>query len=72
VITYKLVTETDHRIEPIKDSWYTQIGKPADLIRSWDYPIEAVCAVCSKPIVAEHFLADWTHFEREQAGTAEV
>lgn len=65
MITYKLVTGTDHRIEPVKDSWYTQLGKPANLFRTWDYPIEAVCAVCSMPIVAEHFIADWVHFSRD-------
>jgi hypothetical protein len=62
---YKVVESDGHKIEPIKDSWYTKLGRPADLLRTADYPIEAVCLICSKPIVAESFIADWVHFERE-------
>jgi hypothetical protein len=60
----RLVDESDHKIEPIPDSFYTKLGRPASLFRSSDYPIEAVCLACSKPIVAESFLADWFDFER--------
>lgn len=69
----------NHEIRPVKDSWYTKGGLPADLFRSSDYPIEAVCVSCSRPIVAQSFLRPfehvegagkaveprWEHFERE-------
>ena len=62
----RLVQGSDHRIEPIKDSWYTQNGGlPANLLSPVDYPIEAVCLVCSRPILAEHFLANWVHSSRD-------
>ena len=61
---YKLV-EANHTAEPIADSFYTRLGRPADLFRTQDYPVEAVCSVCSKPIVAESFLKEFRHFNRE-------
>lgn len=61
----RLIPKTDHRIEPVKDSWYTRLGKPAKLLNTAHYPIEAVCLECSRPIVVQHFLGDWTHFEHE-------
>ena len=60
-----LIAESDHKIEPIPDSFYTKLGRPASLFRTGDYPIEAVCLICGRPVVAESFLADWVHFERE-------
>jgi hypothetical protein len=57
--------EANHRAEPIADSFYTKLGKPANLFRTQDYPIEAVCQTCSKPIVAESFLKEFRHFDRE-------
>jgi hypothetical protein len=55
-----------HEIEPVDGSWYTTIGQPADLSRSLDYPIEAVCKYpqCSGSIRKEHKDADWQHFTR--------
>jgi len=63
----RLIPESDHKIEPIKDSWCTQNGGlPASLLHPFDYRIEgAVCMVCSRPIVAESFLGDWVHFSRD-------
>lgn len=61
-----LANETEHEIQPVKDSWYTQLGKPANLLNPFDYPIEAVCKTCSKPIVAKSLIADWVHFSRDQ------
>ncbi len=61
----RLIPESDHKIEPIKYSWYTQNGGlRASLLHPYDYPIEAVCMVCSRPIIAESFLRDWVHFSR--------
>lgn len=63
---YKLVTETDHHIEPVPASWYSvQTQHPASLLNHFDYPIEAVCLVCSKPIRAEYLSAGWVHFSRD-------
>jgi hypothetical protein len=64
MMTYNIV-EAEHKAEPIKDSFYTSIGRPANLFRTQDYPVEAVCSVCSKPIVAESFLQEFCHFSRD-------
>lgn len=61
----RLIAGSDHKIEPLKDSWYTQGGLRANLFRADNYPIQAVCSVCSRPIVAESFLRDWVHFTRD-------
>jgi hypothetical protein len=53
-----------HRIEPVKDSWYTKGGRVADLFNLQHYPIEAVCWRCHSPIIAETFLGAWAHFVR--------
>lgn len=61
----RLIYGTDHFIQPITDSWYTQNGGlPADPLDPYDYPIEAVCMTCSSPILAKNLMADWVHFER--------
>lgn len=56
------ITGTGHRIEPVKDSWYTE-GKslPANILNAYDYPIIAVCAICGGRIRAQNKLADWEH-----------
>jgi hypothetical protein len=56
--------QDSHHIDPVKDSWYTTIGKPANLLDARHYPVEAVCSTCHGPIIAEHFLSDWAHFVR--------
>lgn len=62
----ELHTEHDgHEIQPVKDSFYTQAGLPANLFRSSDYPVEAVCQVCSMPIIAESYLKPFEHFSRD-------
>lgn len=53
-----------HTPEPIKDSWYTIYGMPAELDKPWDYPVEAVCMHCGRPIRAESHVETWKHFER--------
>ena len=53
-----------HVPEPIKDSWYTIYGMPAELNKPWDYPVEAVCIHCGKSIKSETYMAMWEHFER--------
>jgi hypothetical protein len=64
VSAYKLV-ESSHKAEPIAGSFYTRLGRPANLFRSDHYPVEAVCSVCSKPIVVESFLREFSHFSRD-------
>jgi hypothetical protein len=59
------IAGSDHTIEPVKDSWYTQGGLRANLFRPDHYPIQAVCSVCSRPILAKSFLQDWMHFSRD-------
>lgn len=51
--------------QPIPGSWYTIYGQPANLNRPMDYPIEAVCVNCGKPIRAATFIDNWVHFDRD-------
>jgi hypothetical protein len=40
-------------------------GEPARLTRPSDYPIEAVCKTCGRPVRCERWLlAGWRHIER--------
>ncbi|MGD0554638.1 MAG: hypothetical protein ABSA93_06615 [Streptosporangiaceae bacterium] len=56
----------DHEVRPTKGSCY-QKGKslPADLLKPWDYPVEAVCAGCGVRITCDNWMADWVHAPRE-------
>ena len=46
---------------PVKGTWRTEDGQPADLLRS-AYPITATCATCGEPIRLEHRLQyGWQH-----------
>lgn len=42
--------------QPKDGTVYTTTGLPGDLMRSLDYPLEAVCLHCGTPIRCEHFL----------------
>lgn len=37
--------------QPEEGTLYTSVGLPASLNRQDDYPVEAVCAKCSRPIL---------------------
>jgi hypothetical protein len=64
-MTYALVPDSDHEIEPVPDSFYQSAGQPADISRHSHYPVEAVCRECSQPIVALKYMAEWEHFTRD-------
>jgi hypothetical protein len=50
-----------HEGIPVKDTWRTEDGQPADLL-SGAYPITAVCATCGGQIRLEHRLQHgWRH-----------
>jgi hypothetical protein len=42
-------------------------GEPASLLNPADYPAEATCLVCSRPIRNERFyLSEWRHIARNR------
>jgi hypothetical protein len=50
-----------HEGTPVKDTWRTEAGQPADLLSS-AYPITATCATCGGHIRLEHRLQyAWLH-----------
>lgn len=54
-----------HEAAPVKDTWRTEDGQPADLLTSV-YPIAATCSACGGPIRLEHRLQyGWRHVTAE-------
>jgi hypothetical protein len=54
-------TLDDHEGTPVKGTWHTEDGQPADLLRS-AYPITATCANCDGQIRLEYRLQhEWRH-----------
>jgi hypothetical protein len=50
-----------HEGTPVKDTWRTEDGQPADLLRG-TYPITATCSTCGEPIRLDHRLQyGWRH-----------
>jgi hypothetical protein len=61
-------TFDDHEAAPVKDTWHTEDGQPADLLRS-SYPITATCTTCGGQIRLEHRLQfGWRHVPAVTAG----
>jgi len=59
------VTVTDHEIIPVKGSARQLDGTPADLTRPLDYPAEALCSECGRPVRCERWLrGKWVHIVR--------
>lgn len=57
---------TTHAITPQKDTAYTVTGLKADLLDPRDYPVEAVCLECGRPVRRNKYMfAEWFHFQRE-------
>ncbi len=55
----------DHDITPVAGSARQLDGTPANLTRPLDFPVEAVCRECGRPIrVERYYLAEWRHIER--------
>jgi hypothetical protein len=53
---------SDHVGMPLKDTWVTEPGARADLLRGEDYPITAECQICTNPIRLERKLQmEWRH-----------
>jgi hypothetical protein len=57
---------SDHEILPMRGTAYSMAGVntglPATLTRSWDYPVEAICAGCGQMIRCERLVrCDWEH-----------
>lgn len=61
-----------HTITPVKGSTRQMDGTPANLNLPSNYPVEALCLICSKPIRCERwFLCGWVHVARfTMAGVA--
>jgi hypothetical protein len=58
-------TSTSHDITPVKGSARQLDGTPADLRNPRDYPIEALCLECGRPIrVERYYFSGWAHIER--------
>ena len=58
-------TSAGHDITPVKGSARKLDSTPADLTKPLDYPVEAICLVCGRPIREERwFLGEWRHIER--------
>lgn len=58
-------TLRNHAVTPVKGSTRRLDGLPADLMNPLDYPVEAVCLECGKPIRTEHFYSPaWQHIAR--------
>jgi hypothetical protein len=59
-----------HEATPVKGTWCTEDGQPADLLRS-AYPITAACTACGGRIRLEHRLQyEWQHVPVVAAGGA--
>lgn len=55
---------SNHAITPVRGSARRLDGLPANLMDPLDYPVEAICLECGKPIRTERFYsATWTHLE---------
>lgn len=57
-----LAAVSDHEIVPVRGSARQLDGTPADLLAPMDYPCEALCMECGRPVRCERWLmADWYH-----------
>jgi hypothetical protein len=58
---------SDHDITPRLGTAYTLTGLRASLLEPGDYPVEAVCLECGRPIRCEqYFHGEWYHFDRDE------
>jgi hypothetical protein len=56
---------SNHDITPVKGSARGLDGTPADLLDFRDYPCEALCLECGRPIrVERYWFDDWVHIAR--------
>jgi len=56
---------SDHEIIPLPGSARQLDGTPADLTRPLDYPCEALCRECGRPVRCDRWLlAEWRHIDR--------
>jgi hypothetical protein len=56
---------SEHHITPVKGSARQLDGTPADLTRPLDYPAEALCLECGRPVRAErYYFSEWVHIAR--------
>ncbi len=56
---------SDHEIIPLPGSARQLDGAPADLTRPMDYPCEALCRECGRPVRCDRwFLSEWRHIDR--------
>ena len=50
-----------HQGVPVKDTWRTEDGQPADLLRG-PYPVTATCAMCGGRItLSARMQMEWQH-----------
>jgi len=69
---HEIVPVNDHEIVPVVGSAYTigpeWAGRVADLRDARHYPVEAVCATCTRRVVCLRLLSgpdgEWRHEER--------
>lgn len=55
-------TDSGHEIIPEVGTVKTLDGKPANLLKTLDYPVIAQCQKCGSLVRLErYFLADWYH-----------
>ena len=57
------LTKTSHAIIPQTGTIYTHTGLPIDKLRilDSDYPLEAMCADCGKPVTLDTPDSEWQH-----------
>jgi hypothetical protein len=41
-------------------------GRQADLFKLGDYPLQAICRVCSEPVRSDGFLQPFAHLEDDE------
>jgi hypothetical protein len=55
---------SDHEILPVPGSARQLDGAPADLLAPMDYPMEALCLACGRPVRCERWLmCEWRHID---------
>ena len=61
--------KSDHAITPQLGTVYQPNGLRADLNDPRDYPVEAVCVECGRPVRRDTWATNdrWYHFDREPA-----
>jgi hypothetical protein len=60
-----LAADNKHEITPVRGSARKLDGTRADLTRPMDYPVEALCVECGRPVRCDRWLlAEWRHIAR--------